>query len=211
MWRQSLPEWWHLSGGLEPTHLRLLGNSVRRTYLRPGARHVGLQWQPTHDHLAGQWPGHQDANGGAGHTLQDLATGRSPAPNQRRIQFPGSARDRASSGSYSRQRAAQRSGKGMCFNFTASSNYCVHVSISCRTCSLANRCSMTIIGTLYASRAERPICVYKLTGLPPSGVCYVCINSTSIALLRVVPCRFFERKLPNLESPAIHKQLLFDC
>lgn len=40
----------------------------------------------------------------------------------------------------------------------------------------------TITGTRSVSHVRHRIFDYKLTGLPPSGVCYVCINSTYIAL-----------------------------
>lgn len=77
-------------------------------------------------------------------------------------------------------------------------NYFPNITVSPRSFSPARVCSTTTIGTRFGSHGAPRTFGFRLTGLPPSGVRYVCINSTLFAPINA--CRDVSLKKRIIKS-----------
>lgn len=76
-------------------------------------------------------------------------------------------------------------------------NYFPNITFSPRSFSPARVCSTTTIGTRFGSHGAPRTFGFRLTGLPPSGVRYVCINSTLFAPINACRDVSLKKELSN--------------
>lgn len=85
-------------GRLEPTAVRLFGNTVHRSDVWSRVGNPGVQRLAAHGHLDRWHSGYPNTNRRAGDTVQNFPPGRPPTADQCRVELIRSTRNRTGSG-----------------------------------------------------------------------------------------------------------------